>query len=62
MSEINELKSRIEWMETGLNKIIDMINKNAPIDNIKVLVLIALEGEPTSADEYNKKYLEKSNN
>jgi len=44
-----ELKSRIEWLENGLKQI---SNKTLGLDD---MIQSILDGEPTTADEYNAK-------
>jgi Zn/Cd-binding protein ZinT len=47
---MEELKQRIEWLEKGLKEIIDQEG----YINMKMIAQFTLDGESTTADEYNK--------
>lgn len=51
---IKDLQSQVKWLEDGLNTMIEMINNKTSMESIKIMLMVIVEGEPTSADEYNK--------
>ena len=57
ISETQQLRDRIKWLENGLKEIMK-ISKNMNISSnesrIVHIVQSRLDGEPTTADEYNE--------
>ena len=53
-----ELEERIEWLEKGLKEITEQIEHGYDggdeIENLKQIAQSYLDGEPTTADEYNE--------
>ena len=45
-----ELENRVKWLETGL----EMVIKHSLDEVIRQMAQAYLDGEPTTADEYNK--------
>ena len=54
-----ELQMRIDWLEKGLKEFVDGeifkdIDDNELIEFVKDISTVILDGEPTTADEFNK--------
>ena len=53
-----ELEARVEWLEKGLKEIIEQIEHGYDggdeIENLKQIAQSYLDGEPTTADEFNE--------
>tara|TARA_R100000353_G_scaffold126625_1_gene89913 strand:+ start:965 stop:1216 length:252 start_codon:yes stop_codon:yes gene_type:complete len=53
-----ELETRVEWLEKGLKEIIEQIEHGYDggdeIENLKQIAQSYLDGEPTTADEFNE--------
>ena len=50
ISETQQLRDRIRWLEKGLREIFNVSNDLG----IRILSQSTLDGEPTTADEYNE--------
>ena len=50
ISETQQLRDRIKWLEKGLREIFNVSNDLG----IRILSQSILDGEPTTADEYNE--------
>ena len=55
-SKEQELQMRIDWLELGLKKIIE----HSLDEIIKEMAQAYLDGEPTTADEYNESQIQES--
>jgi hypothetical protein len=53
-NEIRELQSRVEWLEKGLLKIIRHYSYTDVPRYVRHLAQSYLDGEPTTADEFNE--------
>ena len=54
-----EIEARVEWLEKGLKQFIDGeifkdIDDNELIEFVKDISIAILDGEPTTADEFNE--------
>ena len=57
ISETQQLRDRIKWLENGLKEIIKISkNMNISSDESRIVHIVqsTLDGEPTTADEYNE--------
>jgi len=55
-----ELETRIDWLEKGLQEFVDGeifkdVDNDELIEFIKDISCVILDGEPTTADEFNSK-------
>ena len=49
-----ELEARVEWLEEGLNKLINHYSYNTVPKEVRDIAQSYLDGEPTTADEFNE--------
>lgn len=55
LNEIEELKARINWLEKGLKEITEQEgSSHNEFENLKQIAQLYLDGEPTTADEFNE--------
>ena len=57
ISETQQLRDRIKWLENGLKEIMKISkNMNISSDESRIVHIVqsTLDGEPTTADEYNE--------
>ena len=57
ISETQQLRDRIKWLEDGLKEIMKISkNMNISSDESRIVHIVqsTLDGEPTTADEYNE--------
>ena len=50
-----ELKMRIDWLEEGLNKLINHYSYTTVPKEVRNIAQSYLDGEPTTADKFNSK-------
>ena len=54
-NEIRELQSRVDWLEKGLKEITEQEgSSHNEFENLKQIAQLYLDGEPTTADEFNE--------
>ena len=54
-NEIQELEARINWLEKGLKEITEQEGSSYnEFENLKQIAQLYLDGEPTTADEFNE--------
>ena len=49
-----ELEERVKWLEEGLNKLINHYSYNTVQKEARDIAQSYLDGEPTTADEFNE--------
>ena len=49
-----ELEERVKWLEKGLNKLINHYSYNTVPKEVRDFAQSYLDGEPTTADEFNE--------
>ena len=49
-----ELEERVKWLEEGLNKLINHYSYNTVPKEVRDIAQSYLDGEPTTADEFNE--------
>ena len=55
LSKIQELEARINWLEKGLKEITEQEgSSHNEFENLKQIAQLYLDGEPTTADEFNE--------
>ena len=55
LNEIQELEARINWLEKGLKEITEQEgSSHNEFENLKQIAQSYLDGEPTTADEFNE--------
>ena len=53
-NERQNLRDRIEWLEKGMKEIINHYSYNTVPREVRDIAKSYLDGEPTTADEYNE--------
>lgn len=54
-NEIQELQSRVNWLEKGLKEITEQEgSSHNEFENLKQIAQLYLDREPTTADEFNE--------
>ena len=55
LNKIQELEARINWLEKGLKEITEQEgSSHNEFENLKQIAQLYLDGEPTTADEFNE--------
>jgi len=49
-----ELEARVKWLEKGLNELINHYSYNTVPKEVRNIAQSYLDGEPTTADEFNE--------